>query len=204
MFFFFHNLSSYDAHLFIKEPGKETNKVGVIANNKEDYITFSTDVVVDEYVDKDSKEKEKKTQLRFIDSMKFMATSLQSLTNNLVGVGEMKCNLCKEDCDLAYIDECYVVHAECMKCHTGYNKRQLNEKVILDNFLNLRFDHTDKQFRLLLTKRVYPYEYMSSWDKFNETSLPQKEAFYSKLSMVLISISMHLHELCGKSSTSKS
>ena len=32
-------------------------------------------------------------------------------------------------------------------------------------------------------KRVYPYEYMDSWGKFDETSLPPKEAFYSNLNL---------------------
>ena len=34
---------------------------------------------------------------------------------------------------------------------------------------------------LLLRKDLYPYEYMSSWGRFDETSLPDKEAFYSKI-----------------------
>ena len=34
---------------------------------------------------------------------------------------------------------------------------------------------------LLPQKGVYPYEYMDNWEKFNETSLPQKEHFYSHL-----------------------
>ena len=37
------------------------------------------------------------------------------------------------------------------------------------------------KFVLLLRKGVYPYEYMDSWEKFDETPLPDKEAFYSKL-----------------------
>ena len=36
-------------------------------------------------------------------------------------------------------------------------------------------------FVLLLRKGVYPYEYMDSWKKFDETSLPDKKAFYSEL-----------------------
>ena len=32
-------------------------------------------------------------------------------------------------------------------------------------------------------KGVYPYEYMKDWQKFNETSLPEKEDFYSHLNM---------------------
>ena len=43
--------------------------------------------MVDEYQDK-GKTKEKKVQLQFIDSFKFMASSLDSLTNNLVKGGK--------------------------------------------------------------------------------------------------------------------
>ena len=43
--------------------------------------------MVDEYQDK-GKTKEKKIQLRFIDSFRFMARSLDSLTNNLVKGGK--------------------------------------------------------------------------------------------------------------------
>ena len=35
----------------------------------------------------------------------------------------------------------------------------------------------------MLRKGVYPYEYMDSWEKFNETLLPSKEDFYSNLNM---------------------
>ena len=35
----------------------------------------------------------------------------------------------------------------------------------------------------MLRKGVYPYEYMDSWERFNETSLPDKKAFYSELNI---------------------
>ena len=38
------------------------------------------------------------------------------------------------------------------------------------------------KFVLLLRKSVYPYEYIDSWEKFDKTALPPKEAFYSNLS----------------------
>ena len=43
------------------------------------------------------------------------------------------------------------------------------------------------KFVLLLRKGVYPYECMDCWEKFDETSLPPKEAFYSELNLEGIS-----------------
>ena len=39
------------------------------------------------------------------------------------------------------------------------------------------------KFILLLRKGVYPYKYIDSWERFNETSLPSKKEFYSNLNM---------------------
>ena len=36
--------------------------------------------------------------------------------------------------------------------------------------------------QLLLKKGIYPYEYMDSFERFQETQLPEKEKFYSSLS----------------------
>ena len=43
------------------------------------------------------------------------------------------------------------------------------------------------QFKLLLRKGVYRYEYMDSWKRFNETELPSKDKFYSTLNLEDIS-----------------
>ena len=37
------------------------------------------------------------------------------------------------------------------------------------------------KFTLLLRKGFYTYEYMDSWKRFKEESLPDKESFYSEL-----------------------
>ena len=50
-----------------------------------------------------------------------------------------------------------------------------------------RFWECDGQFCLMTRKGVYPYEYMDSWKKFEEISLPRKDAFYSRLNMKGIS-----------------
>ena len=36
-------------------------------------------------------------------------------------------------------------------------------------------------FILLLRKGIYPYEYIDRWERFDETSLSDKEAFYNSL-----------------------
>ena len=110
--------------------------MGVIAENMEKYISFNIDVVVDKYVDEFGKVKEKNIQLRFIDIMRSMASSLDSLTNNLVGVSGMPCNECGESCEIIHIDENYVAHGKCKDFYSGYSKCQLNKNFIFDNFLN--------------------------------------------------------------------
>ena len=79
----FHNLAGYDAHLFIREFAKYTTGMGVIAKNTKDYISFSIKVEVDKYIDKEGNERTKEMELRFIDSIKFMSSSLDSLVSNL-------------------------------------------------------------------------------------------------------------------------
>lgn len=71
---FFHNLSNYDAHLFVRELGLNEEKIDVIAQNKEKYISFSKTVIVDA---------ENRFKLRFLDSFRFMSSSLQNLAQNL-------------------------------------------------------------------------------------------------------------------------
>ena len=45
------------------------------------------------------------------------------------------------------------------------------------------FNNDISKFVLLLKKGVYPCEYMDEWEKFNETSLPEKEEFCSSLNL---------------------
>ena len=75
----FHNLSGYDAHLFIKELGERFNNsdTGVIAESKEKYISFNVKINLElAGVSKDGTEVCKNIQLRFIDSWRFMALGL--------------------------------------------------------------------------------------------------------------------------------
>ena len=85
----FHNLSGYDSHLFVKNLGKTEGNIKCIPNNEEKYISFSKDIVLGEYV-KDGKKHVIKHEIRFIDSFKFMPSSLESLVGNLAKSGSKK------------------------------------------------------------------------------------------------------------------
>ena len=81
----FHNLAGYNAHLFIPELSKYRSQMCVIAKNTEDYVSFFIKVEVGKYVDKNGEERSKEIDLRFIDSIKFMSSSLDPLVKNLQG-----------------------------------------------------------------------------------------------------------------------
>ena len=49
------------------------------------------------------------------------------------------------------------------------------------------------KLNLLTRKGIYPYEYMDSSEKFKETELPPKEAFYSNLNNEDISDEDYAH-----------
>ena len=49
------------------------------------------------------------------------------------------------------------------------------------DFVNTNKFYTGEQLKLLKRKGVYPYEWLDSIDKLNETQLPPKKAFFSKL-----------------------
>ena len=82
---FFHNLSGYDSHLFIKKlgtPNKNEN-IKCIPNNEEKYISFTKTIVTGQYTSKKGEVKDKTFDIVFKDSLKFMSSSLGVLVNNL-------------------------------------------------------------------------------------------------------------------------
>ena len=83
----FHSLSGYDAHLFVKELRRRFNNkdIGVIAENKEKYISFNVriNIKLTGVSNKDGTEVRKNIQLRFTDSCRFIALGLDKLASNL-------------------------------------------------------------------------------------------------------------------------
>ena len=74
------------------------------------------------------------------------------------------------------------LHYRCRKC----KKRCTKSKDGLIKKFSRIYTFCDGDLNkiiLLLRKDVYPYEYMDCWERFDETSLPNKEAFYSELNL---------------------
>ncbi|KAK5644785.1 hypothetical protein RI129_006085 [Pyrocoelia pectoralis] len=135
----FHNLSGYDSHFIIRELATNfAGHVSLLPVNKERYISF-TKVV-----------EGTKIRLRFIDSFRFMSTSIEKLCNYLEN------------------DKKIITRANC---------------------------RNDDEFSLLIRKGVFPYEYIDSWNKLNDTSLPPKHSFYSHLCHDHISDESYNHAL---------
>ena len=85
--------------------------------------------------------------------------------------------------ELINISGDYIASFGCERCRTKKTK-DLGEEVLKKNFKHTgRFWECHEKFRLMIREGVYPYEYMDSWKKFEETSLPPKDAFYSRLNM---------------------
>ncbi|PFX14747.1 hypothetical protein AWC38_SpisGene21073 [Stylophora pistillata] len=114
-------------------------EIDCIPNNEEKYISFTKHIEVDKFFNKKKKEDVVvKRELRFIDSFKFMASSLDKLVNNLTKKG--------------------------------------------DSLVNTGRYFDGKKLDLLKRKGVYPYEWLNSIDRLDETELPPIESFFSVLS----------------------
>ena len=62
-------------------------------------------------------------------------------------------------------------------CFSCWKRFLISLSILVLNVSN----HDNNKFILLLQKGVYPNEYMDDWEIFNETSLSEKEDFYSHL-----------------------
>ena len=178
----FHNGSTYDYHFIIKELVKEFDgNFECLRENTEKYITFS--VPIKKEIKNKNKIIEITYKIKFIDSFRFMSTSLSKLVDNLSeGLHNNRCVDCKSYLDYMITRDEKLVF-RCYSCKKNY-KKDFNKELI-ERFANIyEFCNGDlNKFILLLRKGVYPYEYMDNWERFDETSLPDKESFYSSLNM---------------------
>ena len=151
----FHNLQGYDAHLFIKQLARLSGGLSCIPSTDKKYISFSKKIKVGEYKSRRNGETVSLNfEIRFIDSFKFLQTSLANLVGNLQP------------------DDCH------------------NTKAIIKDS-----ERSEGVVGLLTRKGVYPYDYVSSIERFSETQLPPKSEFYSRLNDEDISDADYQHTL---------
>ena len=177
----FHNGSTYDYHFTIKEFVKEfEGNFECLGENTEKYITFS--VPLKKKIE--NKNIEITYKIKNIDSYRFMSSSLSKLVDNLSeGIHNNKCADCESCLDYVRITKDEKLIFKCFNCEQYY-KKKFNKDLIKRFASTYEFYNKDlNKFILLLRKGVYPCEYMDSWERFNETSLPSKEDFYSNLNM---------------------
>ena len=64
----------------------------------------------------------------------------------------------------------------------GTSLAKLADNLPEDKFIYTReYFHDEEKFQLMKKKGVYPYDYMNSFEKFDDTQLPKREDFYNLL-----------------------
>ena len=195
----FHNRSTYDYHFIIKELVKEfEGNFDCLGENTEKYITFSTPLKKKI----ENKNLEITYKIKFIDSFRFMSSSLSKLVDNLSeGIHKNKCADCKSNLDYIKTKN-EILILECYNCKQRY-RNKFNKELIKRFAGAYEFCNNDvtgsssseriNKFVLLLRKGLYPYEYADTRERFSEISLPSKEDFYSNLNMEDISDNDYRH-----------
>ena len=126
-----------------------------------------------------------------------MPDSLSNLVDDTSGIFSIECKSCIEKIKIN-LECCFVglknnrLIYKCKECKEEW-KRPLNK--LIESFPSMyQFCNGNlNKFAMLLRKGIYPYEYVDSWEKFDETALPTKKAFYSNLNLKNISDEDHTH-----------
>ncbi|KAL4131679.1 hypothetical protein QTP88_008958 [Uroleucon formosanum] len=175
----FHNLSGYDAHLFIKEFGNDNKRIKLIPNNEEKYISFSK--MMPRKVTRKGKEIVIYTELRFIDSFKFLPSSLDKLTNNLRN--DSKLNLRNKFKELSkYFPE---KHLDLVTRKLAYPYEYMDCE---EKFNETCLAPIEKFYSSLTDKNITKEEYENSqkiWKVFNIQNMREFTSLYNKIDVLL-------------------
>ena len=200
----FCNGSNYDYNFIIKElPNECKGKFECPRENTEKFKTFTVPIEkVIKKIDRDDNEGITTVfyKIKFIDSARFMTSSLSNLVDNLAKwIHKIKYKDCNCFCEYEGVND-NLIKYKCLS-HNKNCSTKIDEK--LKKLFKATFKFSKNDFNkiiLLLRKGVYPYEYMDEWEKFNETLFPRKEDFYSNLNMEDIKDSDYNHakRVCKK------
>lgn len=172
-----HNLSGYDAHLFIKQLAvKIAGEITIIPANSEEYISFSK-VVDSSTFGLDWRDKVK---IKFIDSLRFLPASLSKLASLIPSEKKL------------------ILYSECAK--DNYSLEQI---ALLERKGVFPYDYVDSMERLheeslpsiehfyskLNEVHIEPAEYafaLEVWDKFELRTLGEYSELYMKTDILLL------------------
>ena len=131
----FHNGSSYDYHVIIKGLGEEfEGDFECLGENKEKYITFSVPIK------KESNEDSTIIyRIKFVDSFRFMSTSLSTLVGNLSNkiIENGKCASCKSYLEFIKIRNSGRLIFKCFDCKRKYQK-DIDDEILKNFFFKFR------------------------------------------------------------------
>ena len=173
-----HNLSNYDSHFIVRELGFDEHKIHVICNTEEKYISFSK-FVPSQFV------KKQRMELRFVDSFRFMSSSLQKLASNLP---EHKFYETKKEfgskfnlmCKKGVFPYDYI---------TSYN-------ILLQNELPLKHDFFNRLNNEHISDEDYEHA-CAVWKEFNIQSLGEYSDLYLKSdTLILADVFENFRDMC--------
>jgi hypothetical protein len=200
---YIHNLKGYDSHLFISGlykygyQDKKGNNLSCIPNNEEKYISFSKKIYVGDY-EKEGKMKKIMFEIRFLDTIAFMATSLEKLAENLKAgcktVDEMR-KVFKNTSNEFTNDEQFLMMTS--KGIYPYNYIDSYDKLLI-NELPKKNQFYDKLNNVVCKQENYD-KAIEVWDKFNCDKFLDYHNIYLKSDVLLLTdIWENFRDVCFK------
>ena len=153
-----------------------------LGENIEKYISFSVPIK-----NEHDNNKTITCKIKFVDTCRFTPSKLSDIVDNLSEINNKDWKTCIERKNIK--SECEFIGSKNNRLNyrckegNGTSTKPINE--LIKTFpIMYQFSNGDlNKFVLLLRKRLYSCEYMDSWERFNETSLPPKKDFYSELTL---------------------
>lgn len=162
---FLHNLTNYDAHFIVTELGCDSNGISVIPNSEEKFITFSKHV-------------SNTFTVRFIDTFRFMATSLSKLAANLVTAGLSN-----------FVETAKVFLPDEMKLVTRKGVYPYEYTESWGKLLEITLPPKEDFYSTLTEEHIKDDEYKFAkdvWAKFNCQTLGEYSDLYLKIDVLLL------------------
>ena len=168
----FHNLSGYDTHMFIKDLAETKGGINCVSKTEEDYISFSKTIVVDTFVE-EGREIKVWRDIRFLDSFRFMSSSLAELASNLTRYTNLSRYFDSESLDLVKRKGVYPY--DYMDCFERLSETSLPPK---DDFYSRLNDEDISTSEYEHAQRV--------WKEFGMKTMRDYHDLYQKTDVLLL------------------